>query len=81
LPLAISRSLMIAVSAWEPQPLEDRLVTSIRNGVCLDVLGRAVSRSSVLDGQAWHGDSIGALDLGYYTVGRNSSRKGEDESW
>lgn len=43
-------------------------------------LGRAVTGSAVLDGQTRHGDSIGALDLSDYTVGRSAGRHGRNES-
>jgi hypothetical protein len=43
------------------------------------VLRRAVTRSAVLDGQARHADAVGTLDLSDNTMGRDSSREGDDE--
>jgi hypothetical protein len=43
-------------------------------------LGRAVTGSSVLDGQTGHADSIGTLDLCDDAVGRSASCNGSDQS-
>lgn len=45
----------------------------------LNELGRAVTRSSVLDRQTRHGDTIGTSDLGYNTVSRGASCEGSNE--
>lgn len=43
------------------------------------LLGRAVSRSTILDGKTGHGYAIGSLDLSNHTVGGDVGRESGNE--